>query len=265
MTAELGQKCFCILIKNNNERSKKLFAGRVSRLLTRHTKLKKLINAVRKKVRKTKTISEIEIFAECLKSQLHGKEAKVIVGDCIYAWRKQRDLSKKILPGVSRTQKTLHEFELGVHDAINRSLLSKSTQSGTGLDEDLLEAAKNDFMLLKEYHAGYQHNFTVALMRIVARAFLSRTELENLASKNKQLANKSKKKLVEIYESLVKDLLFFTAYMCWRLSHGENPLSAQDAYWLGIIDEIKSVIPASQAVPVQKPMRRPSPRKKAAV
>lgn len=53
--------------------------------------------------------------------------------------------------------------------------------------------------------------------------------------------DKQKDYLEEHAEPLIRELWYFVISLSRQLQHGENRLTAQDAYWLGIVDEVVGV------------------------
>ena len=148
--------------------------------------------------------------------------------------QQQKALADEFLPKASR--KSGKEFELAIHNAILKSKLEKS---GKGVTLDMSEEAAYDFYLFKEFFTGRHNSFTVELMQIAARDFLSATILKDLGSKKPSA--KARGKLMALYNDQIRDLLFFAAVLCMVLFTDENPLTPRDAYWLGIVDKVLPV------------------------
>jgi ATP-dependent Clp protease protease subunit len=94
----------------------------------------------------------------------------------------------------------------------------------------------DDFYLLNEYLTGNTNQKLDDWCKTLGRLFLSpkqQTEIDGITDEDERL-----KKLVEINKPILQPMLSFFIAMCHALQEGENRLTAQDAFWLGLVDEV---------------------------
>lgn len=93
----------------------------------------------------------------------------------------------------------------------------------------------DDFFLLNEYLVGSQSD---RLNRLCQRWGFFALSDDNKAEIDKAPADEKPKLLVEKVRPLLEPLWSFFVALCHALQDGENELTATDAYWLGLIDEV---------------------------
>jgi hypothetical protein len=107
-----------------------------------------------------------------------------------------------------------------------------------------------DFRIIKDFHVG-SHN---AILEHQARRFgpfflsdedkeiLKKTTFANDDQRDKWLEDKAEPKL--------RPLWYFIISVCRLLQQKENPLTGEDAYWLGIVNEVvgRSDLPSLRKV-----------------
>jgi hypothetical protein len=93
-----------------------------------------------------------------------------------------------------------------------------------------------DFLLLKEYDTGSHHQFYEKIVERFGDAFFTADEAAKLRETKDTPENQ------RLFSSKVNETIlpfcYFAASICFILHQQENPLSAEDAYWLGEVDEI---------------------------
>jgi len=94
----------------------------------------------------------------------------------------------------------------------------------------------DDFFLLNEYLTGNSDQKLEDWCGELGRLFLNpeqQIEVEGIADEAERL-----KRTVEINKPVLQPMLSFFIAMCHALQEGENELTATDAYWLGLVDEV---------------------------
>ncbi len=94
----------------------------------------------------------------------------------------------------------------------------------------------DDFFLLNEYLTGNSIQKLEDWCGELGRLFLSpeqQTEVDAISDESERL-----KRLLEINKPILQPMLSFFIAMCHALQEGENELTATDAYWLGLVDEV---------------------------
>ena len=93
-----------------------------------------------------------------------------------------------------------------------------------------------DFFLLKEYDTGDHHQFYQKIVERFGDAFFTADEAKKLRE-TKDTPEGDSLFLSKVNETVLP-FCYFAASICLILHQQENPLSAEDAYWLGEVDEI---------------------------
>ena len=93
-----------------------------------------------------------------------------------------------------------------------------------------------DFFLLDEYETAFQGKRLRKWSTSWAKYLLPEEEFAAISA----IANETERtdQLVEKVGPLMSPVLGFFAALCHALQEGENSLTATDAYWLGLIDEV---------------------------
>ena len=96
-----------------------------------------------------------------------------------------------------------------------------------------------DFFLLDEYLTGFEGIRLRKWCENWGRYILSQSVREEIDAIQDEKQRTDK--LVEEVSPLISPLLAFFSALCHALQEGENQLTARDAYWLGLVDEVIGV------------------------
>ena len=99
-----------------------------------------------------------------------------------------------------------------------------------------IDQLTDDFFLLNEYLAFFQGKRFISLVRRWGAFVLApeeRKELENISD-----AGERDGKLFQLVDPRLRDAWSFFMALCHVLQQGENHLTALDAFWLGLIDDV---------------------------
>lgn len=132
-------------------------------------------------------------------------------------------------------EERIAEIEAKILTAILTFELQKNTDENWSFADAGILQIQEDFVLLRDYNSPRHAD---QLRRLAARwgpFFLDDSESEEL---NKQKLEDQPNWLLEKTRSQLHPLWYYFVSICRALQEGENYLSAQDAYWLGLIDEI---------------------------
>ncbi|HEY4357573.1 MAG TPA: hypothetical protein VGN16_17610 [Acidobacteriaceae bacterium] len=111
-------------------------------------------------------------------------------------------------------------------------------------DEGMSRLAE-DFFLLNEYLDASSDERLLSLYKSMGRYMISAEENEVISKITDEGARTNA--LVGHARSIVQPVWFFFISLCHALQEGENELSANDAYWLGLVDEVMGEeLPASR-------------------
>jgi ATP-dependent protease ClpP protease subunit len=132
--------------------------------------------------------------------------------------------------------KTQAEFEAHQIKAIVDFELRKNKKNEDwNFEKGGLDALTDDFFILHEYLNNYASGFFEGLCNTYGRWWLSREDDDafgKLSDDEREDATFAK------VEPLLLPVWSFFVALCHALQHGENELTARDAIWLGLIDEI---------------------------
>jgi hypothetical protein len=102
--------------------------------------------------------------------------------------------------------------------------------------DDGLKQATNDFLLIREYLNIYDGDHLKRLCDNWGSFFLSeadRVELESITEQDQR-----KERMYEKVKPLLRPLWLFFVALCYSLQDEDHELTATDAFWLGLIDEV---------------------------
>lgn len=94
----------------------------------------------------------------------------------------------------------------------------------------------DDFFLLMEYMGTYEHETLRRTCERWGEYFLTQASREELEQIQDESPRDSRRK--EIIKEHIRPIWLLLVALCHALQEGENELSAADAYWLGLIDEV---------------------------
>lgn len=189
--------------------------------------------------KKKGSATDLECFAALLFGKLALQPAKAI--KAAFGRRKRvRQLFEHVVKSVPKSE-TLspREREVRVFRAILAFELRRNRQAEWRLSKGGLEDLVSDFLSLIDYLSGAHRNFRGGLVERLGPMLLpdaKLAEFERLQDA-KDLAPKTGFLEQEVGRT-VDDLWYFTLSLCRILQQDEYPLSAVDAYWLGIVDEV---------------------------
>jgi hypothetical protein len=183
-------------------------------------------------------MTDLECFVRIVEGKL-SSDAKAV-------WQKAKDrherydglfktILKKIkrdIPSASEVQieadciKAILEFEL----KRNKGVPSWSFKRG-GIGELV-----DDFFLLNEYLSNYGSERLKKWCTSFGKWILPKPEADEIEAISDEKARTEK--LVAKVRPLLQPLWSFFVALCHALQEGENELTATDAYWLGLVDEV---------------------------
>lgn len=94
----------------------------------------------------------------------------------------------------------------------------------------------DDFYLLNEYLSSYGNERLNKWCTSFGRFMLPQAELDAIEAIADE--NQKQEKLIEKTQPIIRPLQSFFVALCHALQEGENELTATDAYWLGLVDEV---------------------------
>lgn len=134
---------------------------------------------------------------------------------------------------------------------------NKKNPSWTFKDGGLSRLA-DDFFILNEYLESQQSDRFKNWCRRIGQFALSDTDAAEL----KEITDEKVKdeRTIEKVQPLLQPLWSFFVALCHALQEGENELTAADAYWLGLVDEVMGVaLPTTRWIEENQPDPPPAP------
>jgi len=143
-------------------------------------------------------------------------------------------LSSFIWKQLKVVDRNLGEVEADVLRLILEYELEKNKGRNWSLTSGGLAKAVGDFVMFNDFGFGSHRRFLQKFVSKRWRNFVSEEERQILEEEFR----KNDQKLLAQMESRMEPLWHFVYSLCKRLQQSENPLTATDAYWLGIVDEV---------------------------
>ena len=111
-----------------------------------------------------------------------------------------------------------------------------SKESSWNFSNGGLSQAVNDFLLVNEYFAMYDAEHLKRLCDNWGMFFLDEAGRQELASMTDTA--QYQERLHQLVKPILRPLWLFFIATCYELQNEENVLRAEDAFWLGLIDEV---------------------------
>jgi ATP-dependent protease ClpP protease subunit len=239
ITVESASKLANQLQESNQIMASNLAKGSCERLAFRYWMFTNSIEAGRKEKGKestqTKTTSTISIdqFSHLIRENLSVPGVRIVRG-AVKRWKSLREISDKVKKDLDPNLKPGIDFEAEILRRIITFEAEKNKQIGN-TNWNVAQILP-DFFLLKEYDTGSHHRFYERIVDRFGDAFFTAEEARSLRE-NKAAPENQKLFLSKVNETILP-FCYFAASICSILHQQENPLSAEDAYWLGEVDEI---------------------------
>jgi ATP-dependent protease ClpP protease subunit len=136
----------------------------------------------------------------------------------------------------SRTNIKKDDTLITIHAKLLRQIINFHLKGNKkGLKSLPIEKISEHFNLMKEYISGGYTNLLNPVTRRWGKFFLLDSEKEE---HSKQAPENEFNWLVDKTQQRIRPLTYFAFYLCRILQEAENRLTATDAYWLGIVDEV---------------------------
>jgi ATP-dependent protease ClpP protease subunit len=182
-------------------------------------------------------LSDYECFVQVIEEKL-SPDAKKIFGKAVKRAERYKALISSVAGGSGWNEA---ESPLQVQAVIIKAIVDFEVGGADGTETpDFriggMRRLADDFYLLNEYLTGNTNQKLDAWCTTLGRMFLSpeqQAEIDGIANEADRL-----KRLVEINKPILQPMLSFFIALCHALQEGENELTATDAYWLGLVDEV---------------------------
>lgn len=235
MTAEFATVFTESLRLGNDRYARDLARRSIGRLIFRYVMLRPQFEAYRQRVAKP-SLRDIDCFVGLLSEKLTDDALSVVKlarvrntrYDQLLHHLYKRRLPRKIFSG------RFAKLEAEILKRVISFELSANKDERWSFRHGGLAQLNDDFLLLREFLGGEEDQLNQLCDRW-GQFFLSdadRSEIET-ADENERASIRISK-----LKPFFEPLWFFFVSLCRSLQSGENELSATDAFWLGLIDEV---------------------------
>ena len=183
-------------------------------------------------------LDDYECFVEVIKEKLSADARKIFDKALKRSERYKALIASAASSGdlLAKAQTTLEVQALIIKAIVDFEVSSSNTASPTDFRFGGMRQLVDDFYILNEYLRGNTEQRLERWCTTFGRMALTpaqEAEVDGIGDETER-----SKKIVEINKPMLQPMLAFFIAMCHALQEGENELSATDAYWLGLVDEV---------------------------
>jgi ATP-dependent Clp protease protease subunit len=181
-------------------------------------------------------LSDYDCFVRVIREKL-SPDAKKIFEKVVKRAERYKALINSVAEGAGLAEA---ETPTQIQAAIIKAIIDFEVSAANSADaQDFLfggmRRLAEDFYLLNEYVRNTNEKLD-EWCRTLGRLFLSpeqEVEIDGITDMEER-----SNRLVEINKPILQPMLSFFIALCHALQEGENELTATDAYWLGLVDEV---------------------------
>jgi ATP-dependent protease ClpP protease subunit len=249
------------LQKLNRDLSQRLAAGVIQRLVFRYQSRQPHFSTL-KKAEKGKSPPEFIDLIRFLRSirRWLSPPARRVVETTLGKILSAKTLSDSILPRVipklgKRTNFAADDAKVLI--GVVKHELRQNAGKPWRLDERGVEQIVSDYFLLRDYSLGDHTALVKDLLDVYGPDFLTANEIKSFQQIKEDDTKKRLSFLREHAEPKLSPLWYFAVSLCRQLMLGENRLTPQDAYYLGLIDEVIGTNMTGRRVVVEQQSEEP--------
>jgi hypothetical protein len=240
VTVEGAQNMAGRLASLNRKVSQRIAEVILPRIMFRFLQVKPLL-LKKQKNGQLKSDEVVKVFGETISRRV-GRNAKRLIARCCERVKAASSLSDTILPQIKFSK----NFDSKKDDPkVLKSVLKHEIENAKGkdwaLDEVRMQHLVDDYLLLRGFHQAQSHDLYFQAIKIYGPDFLNQADAETFKTMRVADEKKATDFLFEKTAAFISHLWFYTVTLSHNLFIGENQISARDAYWLGLIDEIAGV------------------------
>jgi ATP-dependent protease ClpP protease subunit len=183
-------------------------------------------------------LSDIECLAECLRrGKMLSADGARIIDKALKRWKYVQKLSVEIMPKAEASGKKGLEFGGVVLKHIVKSQVRRSKRIGEQeLTEDAVYQIFSNWRLLREYDMGGHMKHIRMISTRFESSFFTPDEIERMKAEPQSEAAQAI--ALNVVKRAIRPFCYFAHCIWIALQEEENPLSAKDAFALGVIDEV---------------------------
>lgn len=232
LTVEMTSLMASLLRSVNARYAKELMVKNEFRFMVHFLLLTNQFDGVRERTRK-KLMSDTECFRTIISNKLSERAKKLLKTATMRQVRYEKllDIVKKPTKckNMARIEamriKAMVDYEVGIH---------KNDPNWTFYDDGLTQL-NDDFFHLNEHLEGLDNDRLDNLCTQWGKFALSPSDKKIIDQTPESSRDEV---LIQMKRPLLEPLWSFHVALCHTLQEGENELTAADAYWLGLIDEV---------------------------
>lgn len=234
LTTERTSLLIQYLRESNNTYATGLARKVVDRFMFRFVSSEEDFEGIRKD-REDPEMSDLDCFLALISDKLSESARRVLLS-AQSRYKRYNELldwlvKKRPKPGLTPAQVEANQLKAIVDFELRKNKHRKDwTFERGGLDN-----LADDFFLLSEYFGNYRSGFFNTMCLSYGHFMLNEKDNEEIRN-----APKEERRELKIKKSaaFVLPVWSFFVALCHALQYGENELSARDAVWLGLIDEV---------------------------
>jgi len=206
----------------------------VDRFMFRFVTSKEHFDEIRQK--SSEYMTDLDCFLSFVSGNLSLSAKRVVDSSKARFERYQELLEWVMKKAKSRGTKTDAEFEaVQIKAIVEFEVRANKAKKDWSFADGGIASLTDDFFLLDEYLGNYRSGFFRRLCLKYGHFLLEREaneDLDKLPEADRVIQK------IEMASPLLLPIWSFFVAFCHALQHGENDLTATDAAWLGLIDEI---------------------------
>ena len=182
-------------------------------------------------------LSDYECFVHVIQEKL-SPDARKIFEKAVTRAERYKALITSVTtnPGLAEAETPLQIQAAIIKAIVDFELSIQSSSDAQGFQFAGMRRLADDFYLLNEYQIGSNNQKLDEWCKTLGRLFITpeqKAEIDGIADEDERL-----NRLAEINRPILQPMLSFFIALCHALQEGENELTAADAYWLGLVDEV---------------------------
>lgn len=158
-------------------------------------------------------------------------------------------LLQRTLKALARRQqpgRSLAQEQAAILREVIQHRAAKLTRPDDEINGEVLDDIVEDYLMIRNYHRGKFDAYLKSLAPDFCTAFLDYDDMADFAKdfpgQKLNPGHLTDEQLVWLFPRMRRNkfsvFLAHVIFLCQRLQRDENSLSAQDAYWLGVVDEV---------------------------
>ena len=236
VTVEGAQNMAGRLAWLNRKVSQRIAEAILPRIMFRFLQLKPEIK--NKKTGQLKPEEAVSLFGDAVSTRVGAAARKLLRQSC----KRVGDASALNINIIPKVKFSKIQNPKKDDPKVLRTVLKHEIENAKGKDWSLDEAGMtrlvDDYFLLRGFHMAQSDQQYFQAIEIYGPDFLTEDEAKQFQTLKSTDQRKSLQFLFQKTSPYISHLWFYTVTLSHNLFMGENQISAWDAYWLGLVDEV---------------------------